>query len=329
MVLRIGVIGVGVMGAAHVRYLAEQVPDVTVSALCDVDAARCEAVAAEVAAGIAATPGELFTGDLADAVIVASTDDTHVELALAALGAGIPALVEKPLAENAADAQRVVAAEAALGRRLLSVGFMRRFDRGHRKLSTAIGETIGQARLFRSIHRNPTAPPHWSAERAAVASAIHDIDSARWLLGDFTRVRAAATPNDGAPDVIHIQGEHSGGALSAIELATQVGYGYEVIAELVGEHGVVSTVTPTEVATRSSGAHATEVPQIWLDRFEAAYVDELRSWTTAVQRNESFSGASAWDGYVAQVVAEAVISSLDTGGVVDLPQIQPPSPNLY
>ncbi len=328
--LRVGVIGVGVMGSAHVRYLDRRVRSAEVVAVCDRDTERAGRVAETVAAKLVTDPYELIVSESVDAVVIASPDSTHVDLALAALEANRPALVEKPLAERPGGADSVVAAEVAGGRRLLSLGFMRRFDPAHVSLLRHLEEgTIGGLRSFRSVHRNPVAPPGGSTRLTVAGSAIHDIDCARWLLGDFVRVRAVGASGGpgGSLDLVHIQGEHAAGGLSSIEVSTAAGYGYEVTAEIVGQSGVVSTNVSADTEIRVAGRRASPIPQIWLDRFEAAYVAELQAWVEATVSGATFGGASAWDGYMAQVVAEAVIDSLDSNSPVEISPSD--RPDLY
>jgi len=318
------------MGGAHVRYLDRRVRRAEVVAVCDQDTERAGRVAETVAATVVTDPYELIASESVDAVVIASPVSTHVDLALATLDASRPALVEKPLAERPSGAGSVVAAEVAGGHRLLSLGFMRRFDPAHVSLRRHLEEgTIGGLRSFRSVHRNPVPPADGSTRLTVAGSAIHDIDCARWLLGDFVRVRAVGGSDGpgGALDLVHIQGEHVDGGLSSIEVSTAAGYGYEVTAEIVAQSGVVATVDSADTEVRVAGRRTSAIPQIWLDRFEAAYVAELEAWVEATLSGETFDGASAWDGYMAQVVAEAVIDSLDSNTPVD---ISPPDrPDMY
>ena len=107
--VRVGVIGVGAMGAAHVDNLSRWTPGAVVSRVYDLDGDR----AAHIAAGIGALPSPSAEGviadDQVDAVLVAAPDPLHEELALACLGAGKPTLLEKPLATSPDGSRRVLA----------------------------------------------------------------------------------------------------------------------------------------------------------------------------------------------------------------------------
>ena len=94
-------------------------------------------------------------------------------------------LCEKPLAVDAEASLRVVEAEAALGRRLVHVGFMRRFDPGYATLKARLdaGESA-PARSSHCAHRNPVAPPTFTSEMMITDSIVHEIDTTRWLLGE-------------------------------------------------------------------------------------------------------------------------------------------------
>ena len=129
MSVGVGVIGTGVMGSEHARLLSRETPDAHLAGVFDADAARAQAAAAD--ATVFPDPRSLIKSDRVGAVIIASPDGTHAELTLACLEAGKPVLCEKPLASSAADALRVVLAEAALKRKLIQVGYMRRFDPGY------------------------------------------------------------------------------------------------------------------------------------------------------------------------------------------------------
>ncbi len=130
--MTIGVIGTGGMGTRHAVNLHQHVVGARVAAVYDLDPERAGAAAKAVGgARVVADPLELIGDPRVDAVVIASPDPTHAELAAACLMQRKPVLCEKPLATTSAVAREIVEKEVAIGRRLISVGFMRRFDPAH------------------------------------------------------------------------------------------------------------------------------------------------------------------------------------------------------
>ena len=138
MTVRVGIIGVGVMGADHARIVARETAGAKLQVLADADEMRVHALAAELGAEKAFTdPMAVINDPSVDAVLIASPDNTHQALTLACLAARKPVLCEKPLAPTASECLAVVEAETALGRRLVQVGYMRRYDPGYADMKAA------------------------------------------------------------------------------------------------------------------------------------------------------------------------------------------------
>ena len=95
----------------------------------------------------------LATDASLDAVVIASPDATHADLAIAAMNTGLWVLCEKPLATTMADAWRVVDAESALGSRRIQLGFMREYDPAHVQLMAELRDA-GRIDAIRAVHRN-------------------------------------------------------------------------------------------------------------------------------------------------------------------------------
>lgn len=319
--IAVGVIGAGGMGARHAMNLHHCVPGARVAGIYDLDAERAGQIAAGCGgARVFGDPLELISDDTVEAVLVASPDSSHARYVHACLRANKPVLCEKPLATSAAEALTIIEVEQQLACRLTAVGFMRRFDPQHVavKRSVEAGQ-IGRAILFKGMHRNPTCPAHLPGPAVITNSASHDIDSARWLLGQeisevwVCGVRTHDSFSVETRDMLLFQMLLSNSCLATIECSVAVEYGYEVSAEIVGERGVATTSQPDGALVRAAQSSGVAVPQSHLDRFQTAYVVELSHWIQSMQEGAPFGGASAWDGYLAALVADGCIEALQSG----------------
>ena len=333
--ISVGVIGTGGMGTRHAETLSTVVSGARVAGVTDLDRARAEELAEARGPGITVFESErdLIRHDSIEAVVVTSPDETHAELVLECLDRQKPVFCEKPLATTAKDARRIVDAEAELGKKLVHVGFMRRFDPGHLAVKDAIDSgAIGTPVLFKGTHRNRGAAAGSSSESILVNSAIHDLDSARWMLGreiEGVRVYGTNTPaaaEDGVLDLQIVQLELGGGCLATIEVYVNAGYGYEVDLEVVGDSGTMSIAPANAPVLRRQGSAGQRVEDDWLERFPAAYALEMQRWTEDLRAGET-SGPDAWDGYTALLAVESCIASLHSGARE--PFESPERPELY
>lgn len=307
--LAVGVIGLGVMGAEHARTLAHATRGAHLAATCDPDPAR-----RVDGARVFTDPHALIAA--VDAVVIASPDATHADLALACLAAGKPVLCEKPLGATAAEALRVVAAEAALGRRLVMTGYMRRFDPAYLALRA---EDVGAPALLHNIHRNASAPPWFTGAMPITNSLVHEIDISRWLLQDEI---ATARVMGGDPMLVTMRTAR--GILISTEVFMNAAYGYHVHAELVGRQGTVAMAAPARALVNRDGRHGHAFPPNWVPRFAEAYVAQMNAFVAGVRAGQ-LPGATAWDGYVATAIAEQIAAAGEAEVTIDLP----PRPALY
>ena len=290
MSVRVGVIGVGMIGQDHIRRITQVLTGGSVTAVNDVDAARAGQVAAGLPGAVThATAQDLIADANVDAVLVASWGPAHEEQVVAAIAAGKPVFCEKPLAPSSAACQRIMDAEIAAGRRLVQVGFMRRYDAGYRAMKAALEDGgIGAPLLMHCAHRNPSVPDYFTTDMIISDSAVHEIDIVRWLFGEEIVAASVLTPRrsghapEGLQDPLILVLEMSGGALVDDELFVSARYGYDVRGEVVCETGTVALADVSEVTVRTQNRHSGRVPVDWRDRFIRAYDTELQEWLDAV-----------------------------------------------
>lgn len=295
----VGVIGAGLMGAIHARLLADAVPGARVTAVCDPDRAAAERVAR--GATVHDDARSLIAAADVDAVIVASPVPTHEPYVLAGIEAGKPVLCEKPLTSTSEAARRIVEAERAAGRRLVTVGFMRRHDPAYLELKAQVDAgAIGRPLLVHCAHRNPFVHPFFDSAMIITDSVVHEADITRWLLGeeiagvDVRTPRVTSRAREGLQDPQLVLLTSASGVLVDVEAFVTAGYGYDIRCEVVGEDGTLAL--PIAVA-RDFG-----------ERLEAAYAAELRAWLSGEP-----AGATAADGLAAAAICEAGVRSLVEG----------------
>ncbi len=318
MTVRIGVIGPGGMGRAHIARIENEVAGGTIVAVSDIDAANAARVADPLGAKVFGTGGELIASDDVDAVLVASYGPAHEESVIQAIEAGKPVLCEKPLAPTAAACLRIMAAEEKAGRKLVTVGFMRRFDASYNEMKAVLrsGE-LGEAILVHNRHRNPTVPESYTADMAINDTAIHEIDTMRWLLDeeivsvrvDKPRPTRNRFPHLQDPLVLVMKTES--GVLIDDEVFVNIRYGYDIQCELVLETGAVRLADQHRIERRDATGAGNRITTDHNDRFHQAFNAQLQQWIDAVARGEH-TGSTAWDGYAAASVCDAGVRSLES-----------------
>src|SRR3712207_6275871 len=280
------------MGGMHASNLHSAVADARLAAVSDLDAARAEKLAEKSRAAVFQDAVDLIRDDGVEAVVIASPDPTHAPLVLECLKSEKPVLCEKPLADSADAALKVVEAEVELGRKLVQVGFMRRYDPQHVAVKEAVASgAVGEPVVFKGWHRNADLDPGITSEWVVINATIHDIDSARWFLEQeieevYVRgVNTAPKLGEDVWDLQLVQLSTTGGRMGTIETNVVSGYGYEVGVELVGERGTVRTAPPAGAVVRRDRAASQRIEDDWLDRFHTAYVIEMQQWVESL-RNE-------------------------------------------
>jgi myo-inositol 2-dehydrogenase/D-chiro-inositol 1-dehydrogenase len=328
----VGIIGAGVMGADHARLLAAEVQDARLVAVTDPDTVRAEAIAARVPDCRVLADGQALIHDpRVDAILIASPDQTHHDLVLACLAAGKPVLCEKPLAMTAAQCLAICEAEMKLGRKLVQVGFMRRFDPSYAAMKAALrGGAYGKSVALHCVHRNASAPAWFDARMLITNSAVHEFDIARWLL-DREFVAVSAFPQQPADAAVAksrrlIVLETGDDIVVDIEVFVNAGYGYDVRGELVCETGTIALIPKAQAQIRAQGQERLDFAPDWRGHFAEAYRIELQAWVKAIGEGRT-TGASAWDGYMATAIAEAGVAAGEKGSRVNI--IAQPRPAFY
>lgn len=321
--LNVGVAGLGRLGSLYARYLAFQIPEANVIAVNDANKEHSDKIAQEIGAkaSFADYHDMLDMKDL-DAIVITTPTSTHRDIVVDAASKGKAVFCEKPLTismDEAVDMKDAVAKSGIF----FHMGFMRRFDRGYSAAKSRIldGE-IGDPIVFKASSRDPFRPSLEFADPAKSGGlfldmGIHDIDLARWFMGDVSEVYSIgnilaypemATINDIDNAIFNLK--FTNGTLGNIDLSRSGIYGYDIRTEILGTKGTIQIgylrETPITILKKEGVTHDT-VPY-FMERFEQAYIIQLRDFVTKVidQKEPSIS---INDGQAALLVGHAADAS--------------------
>lgn len=334
--LQVGLIGLGRLGRVYARDLATRIAETRLVAVADPVAAAAREVAAEYEVpGVYGGAAELIADPNVDAVVVVSPTHTHRDVVLEAASRGKPTFCEKPLALSLDECREM---HAAVDRRgtFFQMGFMRRFDPGYAAAKRQVLEgTIGRPVVFKSTSRDPFRPSLEYANPSSsggilVDMGIHDLDLARWFMGEVASVSAVggvlaypelATVGDIDNAIATLV--FADGRLGVIDLTRNGFYGYDICTELLGTAGTLRIgylrETPLLLMTKNSVAHDT-VPY-FMERFERAYTLQLQNFAQNVLAARE-PPVTITDGIEALRVALAATEACRTGRAVAIAAAQ-------
>lgn len=327
--VRLGVAGLGRIGLLHADHLFGHVPHADLQVVADVSADRARSVADRLGVKWTTEVDSLVTDPDLDALVIATPTPTHPSYVEGAARAGKAIFCEKPLGLNEAATRAVISTVETLGVPL-QVGLHRRFDPDTRYVRhlIAAGE-LGNLFSFRTSLRDMVPQPiEYIRESGSffVDVTIHDLDLARWLIGEIVEVSVSgASVSDpgyaemGTVDHAVVVVRFESGALGVIDNSRIAGYGYEASTEVVGSNAAVriehSERTGVTLLCEESSRrdHVTD----FVERFREAYRAELEDFVDAVRHGRQVAVTGA-DALAAFTLAQACDLSHRTGAPVRL-----------
>lgn len=331
--MRVGLAGVGRIGAMHAEILS-RLPEVSV-VVADVDAERARSVADKADADHVSTVEELFAAPL-DAVVVATPTDSHPRLIRLAVARGVPVFCEKPVASDVEGTIEVI--RAIEGSTVpVQIGFQRRFDAGY----VAAREEIRSGRLgwlhtLRSTTMDPAPPPEEYIAHSGgifIDCAVHDFDSLRWATGNEAASVFATGSNRGDPffaahgdvDTASAVIRFEDDALATVSVTRYNAAGYDIRLEAFGSEGSISTGLDDQTPLRSTEPDVDFPPgpayTAFPERFAAAYAAELDAFVR-LARDGGGSPCTPQDALEAFYIAEACELSRKRGAVVQMSEVR-------
>ena len=329
--LRIAVLGVGVMGADHVARITSRISGARVAVVNDYVTEKAEQIAASIPGCRAIVdPLDAIADPDVDAVVLATPGPTHEKQLLACLEHGKPVLCEKPLTTDVETSLGVVKREAELGKPLIQVGFMRRFDHEYARLKALLdGGELGRALVLHCAHRNPAVPPTFDSAMVVRDSLVHEVDVTRFLFDEeitsIQIIKPAANPGAPAGPCRPADRDHA----NRVRQARRRRVVRHHRRGLRGAHrGRRRKGQRHDRSRRRTGAQERarhwggQITPGFRERFGQAYDTEFQRWVDAVRSGANVDGPGAWDGYAAAAVCEAGVESLNSGLPVDVKMVE-------
>ena len=330
--LKVGLLGAGRIAGVHATAITSN-PGSTLVAVSDYIPANAEKLAAQYGCAARSTD-EIIADDSIDAVLIATSTDTHSDLIEAATAAGKAVLCEKPV-DLSLERARACQARIAGNAQPVMIGFNRRFDPNFGALKAALtaGE-IGKAELLSITSFDPAPPPVAYIKVSGGLfrdMMIHDFDMANFIMGDapvtVTAVGASIVdPEIGAAgdvDTAVVTLTYADGRICVIKNSRRAVYGYDQRVELLGSEGLLQAqnmLENTVVKSTTAGVTGAKPTNFFLERYMPAYAAEWAAFVDAVATGGAFP-VTLDDGVAALAMAEAATLSVKTGAPVKLADV--------
>lgn len=330
--LNVALLGAGRIAGVHATAISSH-PGSTLVAIADINTAAAEKLAAQYGATARSIDAILADASI-NAVLIATSTDTHSDLIERATAAGKAVLCEKPVDLSLARAQACQKAVASHGRPVM-IGFNRRFDPNFAALKAAVdaGE-IGKPELLSITSFDPAPPPVAYIKVSGGLfrdMMIHDFDMANFIMGaapeTVTAVGSAIVdPEIGAAgdvDTAVVTLTYADGRIAVIKNSRRAVYGYDQRLELLGSAGLLQAqnmLENTVVKSTTAGVTGAKPTYFFLERYMPAYAAEWAAFVHAVDVGDAVPVTLA-DGVAALAMAEAATVSLETGNPVKVASV--------
>lgn len=325
--LNVALLGAGRIAGVHATAISTN-PGSRLVAVSDINTEAAAKLAAQYGTTARSTD-EILADASINAVLIATSTDTHSDLIERATAAGKAVLCEKPVDLSLARAQ---ACQKTVGTSPVMIGFNRRFDPNFAALKAALDKgEIGKPELLSITSFDPAPPPVAYIKVSGGLfrdMMIHDFDMANFIMG-AAPVSVSATGSSIVDPAIGAAGDvdtavvtlgYADGRIAVIKNSRRAVYGYDQRVELLGSEGLLQAqnmLENTVVKSTTAGVTGAKPTYFFLERYMPAYAAEWAAFVTAVNAGTALPVTLA-DGIAALAMAEAATLSLKSGAPVAL-----------
>ncbi|WP_322046733.1 inositol 2-dehydrogenase [Paraburkholderia sp. J67] len=327
----IALLGAGRMGIVHATAIKSA--GASIVAIYDPVEKAARDLSVQTGAKVYANAAEAMAASDVDAIIIATSSDTHSMLIVEGSKLGKPILCEKPLAPSLSETYACIEAIGERAAKKVFLGFNRRFDIGHASMRDAVANgVIGNLEQLIITSRDPLPPPLSYIPRSGGLfkdMMIHDFDMTRYVLREEpTKITAHGSSivdreigKLGDIDTASVTMETASGVIVNVTNSRRCAFGFDQRIEAFGSLGMVISDNPKKSGFRKylSGEVDSSAPilEFFLERYGDSYSEEIRQFLECASRGDDMP-VNAFDGLQAATLAEAASVSLKTGQTVDL-----------
>jgi myo-inositol 2-dehydrogenase/D-chiro-inositol 1-dehydrogenase len=336
MAVKIGAVGLGRLGYQHAYNIAFRIPGAELTALCDLNQDMLMKTAKKWNISYTYTDfNEMIKNKELDAVSITSPSHLHTKQIAAALEAGLHVFCEKPLGTTVEECKIAEEAVEKYPNQIFLLGFMRRFDPSYVYAKKMIDEgKIGKPFLFRGYSQDPETAIEGAIAYAGhsggqfIDMAVHDIDLARWLMNSDPKTIFAiggcyahpefAEFNDGdnVAALMHLENE----TMAFLMAGRTAPHGYNVETEIIGTKAtlrIASVPQKNMVEILDNHGVRKECSQDFLERFEAAYLEEMNEFIDCIKTGRK-PEVTVYDGTKCTEIAYKCKEAFETNELVRL-----------
>ncbi len=330
--MRVGLLGAGRIGNVHARAITAH-PDSSLVAVSDAFEQSAQKLATTY--GCETRSSEEIIADASiDAVLIATSTDTHSDLIEAAVATGKAVLCEKPVDLSLARATECLNTVGDKAKDIM-IGFNRRFDPNFRALKASVSNgEIGKAELLSITSFDPAPPP---VDYIKVSGGlfrdmmIHDFDMANYIMSAApvtvtavgTSIVDSAIGEAGDVDTAVVTLTYADGRIAVIKNSRRAVFGYDQRVELLGSEGMLQVqnmLENTVVKSTNAGVSSAKPTYFFLERYMPAYEAEWAAFVDAVNGKTAMP-VDLNDGVAALAMAEAATRSRQSGQPVKLMEV--------
>tara|TARA_B100000614_G_scaffold42269_1_gene35153 strand:+ start:1946 stop:2944 length:999 start_codon:yes stop_codon:yes gene_type:complete len=327
--IRVGLLGTGRIGSLHAETIASS-HESTLDLVADVDDETANKLAAQFGA-IVKTADEIISDPNIDAIVIATSTDTHSDFIEQAATAGKAIFCEKPVDLSLTRAKECLEKVSAKNNSIM-IGFNRRFDPNFAHLKKSLDDSeIGKSELLTITSFDPAPPPISYVKKSGGLyrdMMIHDFDLSNFMMGELPITISAighslVDPEIGAAgdvDTAVVTMVYADGKIAVIKNSRRASYGYDQRIEILGSEGLLQAENILEnsvVKSNNDGVISAKPKYFFLERYLSAYKAEWSAFTKSIKENKTVP-VTLRDGVAALAMAEAATQSQNTGKTVQL-----------